>query len=113
MLTKTTPLIRKLHQLFINERDRREALRELQRYGVSAEEPEDELVRLAILKLAGGSLDELRKTVDGAKEDWEDIVDWAKRPRQTRCRLTNRKLHDSERQRIEREDGEEWTQWMM
>jgi hypothetical protein len=112
MPTLATYLERKLRRLFPNAQDRRIVSAELHRYGVSASEPEPERVRLAALKLAGRNLQKLRQTIDGAKEDWEDIVNWAERPRATQSQLTNRKLNEVERRKIDEEDGKEWEQWL-
>jgi hypothetical protein len=112
MGTPATCLVRKLRILFPDSGKRKQALRELLRYGNTPHEPEPERVRLAILKLSGGDLDELKATVEGAKEDWRDVVSWAERPRQTRLQLGNHKLHVHESQRIEQEDRNEWTQWL-
>jgi hypothetical protein len=86
-------------------------LNELLRYG-SQNEPEPERARLAVLKLAGSNLDELKKTVDSAKEDWEDVVSWAERPRETRSQRGNHKLHEDQRRKIQQEDRDEWASWL-
>ena len=105
-------LDRKLRGLYPDASKRRLALNELLRYGASSDEPEPERVRLAILKLAGSNLEELRKTVDGAKEDPEDTVSWAERPREARSRIGNQKLHENQRRKIQQEDQNEWDSWL-
>jgi hypothetical protein len=105
-------LDRKLRGLYPDAKKRRAALNELVRYGVSSHEPEPERVRLAILKLAGSNAELLKDTVDGAKEDWEDIVGWAERPRESRAHLGNHKLHENQRLKIQQEDREEWKSWL-
>ena len=87
-------------------------MNELLRYGVSSDEPEPERVRLAILKLAGSDSDKLKQTVEGAKEDWEDIVSWAERPRETRSQRGNHKLHENQMRKIQQEDRDEWDSWL-
>ena len=37
-------------------------------------------VRLAILKLAGGDIEKLRKHVKVANSDWRDVIAWAEYP---------------------------------
>jgi hypothetical protein len=112
MSALATSIDRKLRGLYPHPSKRRAALNELLRYGISSDEPEPERVRLAILRLAGSDPDELKKTVDGAKEDWEDIVSWAERPRETRCHLGNHKLHENQRRKIQQEDRDEWNSWL-
>lgn len=112
MASLATYLDRKLRSLYPDPSKRRIALNELLRYGASAGEPEPERVRLAILKLAGRDLEAVKKTVEGAREDPEDILDWAERPRETRSHLQNRKLHENERRRIDQEDRDEWNNWL-
>ena len=107
-----TYLDRKLQGLYPDPSKRRAALNELLRYGGSSDEPEPERVRLAILKLAGSNQDELKKIVDGAKEDWEDIVGWAERPRETRSHMGNHKLHENQNRKIQQEDRDEWNSWL-
>jgi hypothetical protein len=112
MPTLATCLDRKLRGLYPNPSRRRAALNELLRYGALSDEPQPERVRLSILKLVGSNLDELKKTVDGAKEDWEDIVSWAERPRETRSQIGNHKLHENQKRKIQQEDRDEWNSWL-
>ena len=53
----------------------------LARYGVEKWEMEPARVRLAALKLAGGSLELLRKTIAIAKTDYRDVLAAAEYPR--------------------------------
>ena len=74
-------LERKLQRLFPSDEDRvrvRAILAELIA-GV-----EGERVALAVLKLAGSDLGELRRCVDAARTDYRDILAWAEYPRQMR-----------------------------
>jgi len=50
------------------------ALKELDRYGTEAHEKEPERVRLAVLDLSKGNLDELVRLVDAAKKDYRDVL---------------------------------------
>jgi hypothetical protein len=83
---------------------RPEGLHRLNFFAMASRHLNPERVRLAILKLAGSDIRELGKRVDGAKEDWEDIINWAERPRTTPYQLMNRKLHNWEARKIEQED---------
>lgn len=56
---------------------REAALRELGRYGTEPHEKEAERVRLAILDLSRGNLDELTRLVEAAKKDYRDLLMWA------------------------------------
>jgi len=102
---------RKLNTLFPLASDRLSATAMLLQYGNSASENEPERVRLAILKLAGSDLLELKRMVEGAKEDYRDIIAWAEYPRQIRMQIGNRKLNDIEKMKIEKEDLSEYDSW--
>jgi hypothetical protein len=77
-------LTRVLQRMFPNHAHRLEARRILEQYGGSATEPEAERVRLAVLKLAGADIGQLRSGVLGAKEDYEDTLSWAESPSETK-----------------------------
>ena len=74
-------LERKLQGLFPFDEDRQRARAVLAELisGV-----EGERVALAVLKLAGSDLGELRRCVDAARTDYRDILAWAEYPRQMR-----------------------------
>lgn len=58
-------------------RMREAAIRELERYGDGPHEKEPLRVRLAIIRLSRGSIDEVRQLVDAAKQDYRDVLMWA------------------------------------
>lgn len=68
----------KLRALFPEAAERAEARRILEEYGDG--KAEAERVRLAILKLAGGDLAELRRVTDAALLDYRDVLGWAEFP---------------------------------
>jgi hypothetical protein len=43
-----------------------------------------ERVRLAVVKLAGGNLAELRRHIEVAKQDWRDVLVWAESPEEAK-----------------------------
>jgi hypothetical protein len=103
---------RVVERMFPDRAVRLEALGALEQYGVGSDEPEPERVRLAIVKLAGANIEEIRSIVAGAKEDYEDILCWAESPQETRCRIGNRKLAPHEWQEIVAEDRRQYEEWV-
>lgn len=76
-------LIEKIRQTFPRENPA-DVLKLLQLYGTDSGERETERVRLAVLKLCGGDLNELLKMIDAAKGDYRDVLAWAESPNQLR-----------------------------
>ena len=74
----------KLEELFPESSIRVRVRGMLEDYGVKPGEAEPERVRLVILKLGGTDIREIARTVEGAKENYEDILDWAERPEETK-----------------------------
>ena len=72
-----TNLSRKLSSLFKGENTRKEVVEILENYGKEIHEQEAPRVRLAVLKLANTDINEIRKYVDMAKQDYRDILAWA------------------------------------
>ena len=105
-------LTRVLERIFPNRAHRLEALRILEQYGGSAAEPEAERVRLAILKLAGADIAQLRSGVLGAKEDYEDTLSWAESPLDTEARIGNRKLNPDQWAEIAAQDQKQYEDWL-
>lgn len=101
---------RKLGTLFPDESQRREAERELARYGLESYELEAVRVRLAVLKLGGRDLESVRSLVEAAKEDYRDVLAWAEYPAQMKagpCGVT-----PSERTVQARGDREQYEDWL-
>lgn len=61
-----------------------DVLQILELYGTASHERETERVRLAVLKLSGGDLNELREMINAAKGDYRDVLAWAEFPNQLR-----------------------------
>ncbi|HEX8651556.1 MAG TPA: hypothetical protein VF708_12010 [Pyrinomonadaceae bacterium] len=72
-----------------------------------------ERVRLAVVKLAGGSLAELRRQVDVAKQDWRDVLIPAESPEMVKVGLFNiTKLDAETRRNIEVRDRQQYEEWL-
>jgi hypothetical protein len=73
-------LKRKLATMFPDAAIRAAVEAELSRYGTESYEQGAARVRLAVLKLAGTSLEKLREHVDMAKRDYRDVLAMAEYP---------------------------------
>lgn len=76
-------IIDKIRQIFPRENPA-DVLEILEFYGTDGGEQETERVRLAVLKLCGSDLSELRELIVAAKEDYRDVLAWAESPIQMR-----------------------------
>src|SRR5262245_19325929 len=63
-------------------------------------ELERERVQVAVLKLANGNLDDLRRYIESAKCDWRDVLGPAEYPLYTRKMFRIDRLPEQERQKI-------------
>jgi len=77
-------LLQKLEKLFPDNDIRSKAVTILGEYGIERYEQEPVRLRLAALKLFDGSLDELKKYISYAKQDFRDVLSWAEYPRQSK-----------------------------
>ena len=72
-----------------------------------------ERLRLAVLKVADGSEDELRKQVEAAKSDWRDVISAAEYPEALRLGLVEyTKLSQTAREQIKKRDREQYLAWL-
>jgi hypothetical protein len=72
-----------------------------------------ERVRLAVVKLAGGSLAELRRQVEVAKQDWRDVLAPAEEPEAMRAGFSNYGELDAEARRdMEARDRQQYEEWL-
>lgn len=70
-------------------------------------------MRLAVVKLAGGSLAELRRQVEVAKQDWRDVLGPAKYPEAMKLGLVEAsKLAEEARQQLEARDRRQYEEWL-
>lgn len=83
-MDKTEILGRKLIALFPEQKTRNMVNSIFDGYGVERHEQEAVRVKLAILKLAGSDLDEIKKMTNHAKADFRDVIAWAEYPRQSK-----------------------------
>lgn len=102
-------LSRKLLTLFPIEGERNNAQSILDSYGVEKHEQEPVRVRLAIIKLSGGDIEELRKMTKYAKEDFRDILSWAEYPRQSK----RWSMPDgTKKEKLIKQDRAEYERWL-
>jgi len=104
-------LIRKLNSMFPDAGLREGICRELQRYGNEQHERETARVRVAILKVAGASREQIREWVDVAKRDYRDVLAAAEYPHQLRFKTWM--MADSERNAIATDDLRQYETWIM
>jgi hypothetical protein len=71
-----------------------------------------EVVRLAVVKLAGGSLVELRRQVEAAKEDWRDVIAFAQAPEEVKRSLFTGAEVDAETSEIRARDRRQYEDWL-
>jgi hypothetical protein len=72
-----------------------------------------ERVRLAVLKVARGSLVELRRQIDVAKRDWRDVLNSAEYPEASRLGLVEyRKLPQAARSKLQARDRQQYVAWL-
>ena len=103
-------LVRKLATMFPDPAVRERVEDELQRYGLEEHERETPRVRLAILKVAGTGIEQIREWTDIAKRDYRDVLAAAEYPNQLTTATWS--LPSSERSRIAAKDAEQYRNWI-
>jgi hypothetical protein len=69
--------------------------------------------RLAVVKLAGGSLTELRRHIEEAKQDWRDVLVAARDPEAVERGLwSGAKVDDETRREILARDQQQYEEWL-
>ena len=102
-------LSRKMKALFPDTEKRAEVVAVLESYGTEKYEQEPYRVSLAVLKLAGADLEEIRTLTTQAKQDFRDILSWAEYPRQSKSwSLRN----SAEKQKLIAADKAEYDAWL-
>jgi hypothetical protein len=66
-------------------------------------------VAVACLKLAGGSLKELKECAQAALTDYRDVLAWAEYPRQMRLDV---RANSEQKAAARRADAQEYTHWL-
>ena len=103
-------LERKLSVLFPDAAEREAVQAELDRYGTESYEQGVDRVRLAVIRLAGGSLEEVRRQVDIAKRDFRDTLAMAEYPAQLVAPTW--RMPPEEVQRLVQQDFEQYRRWL-
>ena len=110
MIDHVSVLARKLASMFPDAAVRKRVEGELQRYGLEEYERETPRVRLAILKVAGTGIEQIREWTDIAKRDYRDVLAAAEYPNQ--LTTTTWSLPSSECSAIEAKDAEQYRNWI-
>jgi hypothetical protein len=79
-------------------------------YGAEDRQRSVNRVRLAVLKLASGDLQALRREIDVAKSDYRDVLAYAEYPEYMQKVSPSAAIAEAERERIIRTD---WTQYQL
>jgi len=89
-----------------------EVLALLDQYGAEAWQREPDRVRLAALKLAAGSFEQLRYQVESAKRDYRDVLAPAEYPSYTQRMFRIAELPQNEQERIIESDWKQYQDWL-
>lgn len=101
--------LRKLTALFPDEKNRNTAMAILNAYGVEEYEREPDRVRLAILKISGNDLKQIRRNTALAKQDFRDTLVEAEYPNQGKSwRVPN----EVEKQKLIAKDRLQYEKWL-
>jgi len=84
----------------------------LDRYGAEPWERERDRVHMAVLKLAGGSVPELRRQVEAAKVDYRDPLAQAEYPNRLTCMTPTRLLPPAEVEAMDERDRAQYHRWL-
>ena len=84
----------------------------LAEYGGESWHLEPERVRVAVLKLAAGSAEQVRHWIEQAKSDWRDVLSPAEYPLYTKKWFRMEKLPDEEHNRIVESDRAQYARWL-
>lgn len=93
-------------------KERFEAVMEmLGEYGKEGWHREGHRVRVAVLKMANGRLDALRRHLEAAKRDYRDVLVAAEYPEYWRATSGSRKLSKEEHQQVVEADWNQYESW--
>ena len=113
----TELVLRKVQQWFPTD-EQAEVIRLLEKEcgrGLPSYEHSDahglERVRLAVVKLAGGSLAEFRRQVEVAK-DWRDVLSPAESPEENKQGFAFTKLDEETRRNVRARDRQQYDDWL-
>lgn len=68
--------------------------------------------RLAVIKLAAGNLDELKKQIEVAKVDWRDVINPAEYPESSKDLSAYYAMDQETREKVERRDRQQYLEWL-
>ena len=88
-----------------------EVMATLDEYGTEDWQRERDRVQAAVLKLAGGSLEALRRHIEWAKRDYRDVLGPAEYPLYTKKMFRIGQLSAEERRRIIDADWKQYQEW--
>jgi hypothetical protein len=109
-------VVRRVERLWVGEEDRRRVCEALATYGREDYEREADRVRLAILKVGEGTVEQVLTLVSTAKQDFRDVLMWAEYPEQGRADWSRRmELTQAEKDRlaeIRLRDRQQYEKWL-
>jgi hypothetical protein len=116
-------VLRKLAIAFPIAAEREQALKSLDRYGTSENEPSKEGVQLAVIKLSEGQLWRLRELVRQARHDFRDVLYVAQAPEKFRHLKENppplwgehpqrKPLSRQKEDAMAKRDIQQWLKWL-
>jgi hypothetical protein len=115
MIALEAEVERKLAAVFVEEQDRAEVRKLLLDYGTQSWQRESERVRLAIIKVSHGSLEELRRAANAAGTDYRDVLLWAEYPEEARTLPSLKTNLDQEAKdslaRLRARDRKQYEEW--
>jgi hypothetical protein len=83
----------------------------LKTYGTEKWQHEEDRVRLAVLKLAAGSIEQLQSHIDVAKQDYRDVLAYAEYPNYMRRVSPSEKIAEDRKQEIIDQDWLQYQEW--
>jgi hypothetical protein len=89
-----------------------EVLSILEKYLGDGSPPAPHRVRLAVLKLAAGNIDNLRREIERARYDYRDVLSQAEYPEHTKRMFEFRPLTPGEEQQIFDADWHQYQTWL-
>ena len=107
---------RKLYAVWPSQAEQATASALLQGYGSSGGQLEPDRVRLALIKLSQGSLEELQALIERATLDYRDVLLWAEYPEESKAsHLVRADLGEAERKElraIRTRDRQQYEAWL-
>jgi len=112
MIEYKTLVKRVLDKLFPSAEERKQATDVLVKYGGASWQPEEDRVRLAILKLAGKSLDQIQYYTVQACRDYRNVLASAESPHQMANPYIRKNDPDRYAELVE-EDKKQYREWYL